>query len=232
MSTGEKKPTPQTSATASSPAPAPAQQSQQAKPKKALQISRRTFLKAAVGASAVLATAPFATSGDFLTFATLGKERRGPQVIANAVTLENDYLSIKNKAIDANDPEAVRTAFAWQVFYWPYPEIVSVYYKNVLVRLPDSLVPDPGPTPSLNHYRAWNTTCVHLRCIVNPGVENGEDRLRCPCHGSQYRIIDGIPVAGPAYYLNLGRVPKVELDLVGNDIIAKKLEGDPGIGIH
>ncbi len=223
MSTGEKKPTPQTSAAA----PPPTQQSQQAKRKKALPISRRTFLKAAVGASTVLAAVPFATSGDFLTFATLGKERRGPQVIANAVAFENDYLTLKNKP--GSDP---LTTFAWQVFYFPYPETVSVYYKNVLVRLPDNLVPDPGPTPSLNHYRAWNTTCVHLRCIVNPGVENGEDRLRCPCHGSQYRIIDGIPVAGPAYYLNLGRVPKVELDLVGNDIIAKKLEGDPGIGIH
>ncbi len=225
MSTGDKKPTPQSSTTASP--PAPAQQSPQPKPSKALQISRRTFLRAAVGASAVLASAPFATSGDFLTFATLGKEKTGPRVIANAVAFENDYLAEKNKP--GSDP---LTAFKWQVFYFPYPETVSVYYKNVLVRLPDSLVTNPGPTPSIDHYRAWNTTCVHLRCIVNPGVENGEDRLRCPCHGSQYRIIDGIPVAGPAYYLNLGRVPKVELELVGNDIVAKKLEGDPGIGVH
>ncbi len=187
-----------------------------------VRISRRTFLKATVGASTVLAGATFATSPDFLTFATLEKEKRGPQVIANAVDLENEYLNVKSNPL----------AYAWRFFYWPYSEDVSVYYKNVLFRLPDSLVADPGPTPSLSHYRALNTTCVHLRCIVNPGVEDGEDRLKCPCHGSQYRIIDGVPVKGPAFLLNLGRLPHVELDLVGNDIIAKNLEGIPGIGLH
>jgi Rieske Fe-S protein len=84
---------------------------------------------------------------------------------------------------------------------------------------------------------AFNVTCVHLRCLVNPGYDtaSGEFRLQCPCHGSQYRLTDGVPVAGPAYDLGLNPLPDVQLSVDVNGKISAigNLNGEPGIGrIH
>ncbi|HEX4919664.1 MAG TPA: Rieske 2Fe-2S domain-containing protein, partial [Candidatus Bathyarchaeia archaeon] len=113
----------------------------------------------------------------------------------------------------------------------------SPYYKNVIARLPDPLVnPFYQNDPILSHVVAFNLTCVHLRCIVNPGYAgtsgSGEFRLQCPCHGSQYRLLDAVPVAGPAYDLGLLPLPRVELkaDPVTGNITATNLDGTPGIG--
>ena len=219
MSTGEKK-----SATSATPAPStssqPAPQDESTPPtsKKPL-VSRRTFLKAAVGASTVLAAASMATSGQIL--GPLIPDPEGLRVIANAVALESDYARLP----------AGSTEIVSRFFSWPYAESESPYYKNILVRLPDELVPDPGPTPSISHYASWNLTCVHLRCIVNPGRDDDEYRLLCPCHGSQYRLKDAVPVKGPAKVLGLRPLPRIRLRLGSdNSIIAEEFDGEPGIG--
>ena len=84
----------------------------------------------------------------------------------------------------------------------------------------------------LKHVVAFNLTCVHLRCIVNPGYGSGEFRLLCPCHGSQYRLMDAVPVAGPAYDLGLLPLPRVKLSYDSNTgyITATDLDGEAGIG--
>ena len=219
MSTGEKKPattTPPAPSTSSQ--PAPPQASTPPTSKKPL-VSRRTFLKAAVGASTVLATASMASSGQIL--GPLIPEQEAPVVIARAVDLESEYGGLP----------AGSTKIVSRFFSWPYTESESPYYKNILVRLPNELVPDPGPTPSPSHYAAWNLTCVHLRCIVNPGRADDEYRLLCPCHGSQYRLKDAVPVKGPAFDLGLKPLPRIRLRLdAGNNIIAEAFEGEPGIG--
>ena len=218
MSTGEKK-----TARASTPAPpvpppTVQEQSKLAKPVKNPLISRRTFLKAAVGASTVLAGASMASSGQILLPPPI--PQKDPQIIANAQDLENDYAPVKGT-----------TAIASRFFFWPYEESVSPFYRNVLVRLPDEVVPDPGSTPSITHYAGWNTTCVHLRCLVNPGYANNEYRLLCPCHGSQYRLTDAVPVKGPAFDLGLRPLPRIRLSLdSNNNIIAEAIDGEPGIG--
>ena len=233
MSTGEKKPTsplPSASPTQSTPFP-PKQPS----------VSRRTFLKAAVGASVVLAGASMATSGSILS--PLVPAAKGRQLITNAVDLETHYTTIKGQLGSDGFPLQ-----ASMPFYWPYDPSVSPYYKNVLIRLPDELL-DPsiqGSTPNLAHYEAWNLTCVHLRCIVNPGYDpdTQQYRLQCPCHGSQYRYAECcrseypatgsncvVPVAGPAFDLGLRPLPRIILSLDSNsNIYAERFDGEPGIG--
>ena len=218
MSTGEKKPAQSTTTPPPPASPTQQQQAPASRPVKKALVSRRTFLRVAVGASTALAAASMATSGDILE--PLIPRRKDPEVIANAVDLENSYSSRENP-----------TDIIARTFYWPYEESVSPYYKNVLVRLPDELVPDPGPSPSINHYAAFNTTCVHLRCLVNPGIGDNEYRLQCPCHGSQYRLTTAVPVKGPAFDLGLRPLPRIKLSLnSSNQIIAEDIDGEPGIG--
>jgi Rieske Fe-S protein len=236
MSTGEKKP-PATQPTTTSPSAA----SSTPQPTKQPMLSRRTFLKAAMGASIVLAGASMATSGEILS--PLIPAAKGRQLITSATDLETQYAGVKGKT-DPNGLPLQATMF----FYWPYDPSVSPYYKNILVRLPDELL-DPsiqGSTPNLAHYEAWNLTCVHLRCIVNPGYDlaTKQYRLQCPCHGSQYRYAECcrteylatgsncvIPVAGPAFDLGLRPLPRVILSLdSNNNIYAERFDGDPGIG--
>jgi len=160
-----------------------------------------------------------ATSGKILE--PLIPRRKDPEVIASAVDMENDYATSKA------DPNVIVSRF----FYWPYDESVSPYYRNILVRLPDELVPDPGPTPSITHYAAFNTTCVHLRCLVNPGIADTQYRLLCPCHGSQYGLVNAVPVKGPAFDLGLRPLPRIKLSLdASNQIVAEDIDGEPGIG--
>lgn len=223
MSTGEKKPaTPATSTPPSTSPPAkPVQQSSQ--PPKQPVVSRRTFLKAAVGASVVLAGASMATSGGILS--PLVPPAAPPFPITNAATLESAYDAIRGKVGQV----------AFVPFYWPYDVNVSPYYKNALVRLPDEVLDpsDRGSTPNIKHYAAWNLTCVHLRCIVNPGYDPTSEqyRLICPCHGSQYLLTNAVPVAGPAFDLGLRPLPKIIFSMdSSNNIIAERFDGEPGIG--
>ena len=220
MSTGEKK-----SAQSTTPPPpgSPTQQQQApaSQPVKKALVSRRTFLRVAVGASTVLAAASMVSSGAIME--PLIPREKDPQVIASALDLESEY------AASSADPNIIVSRF----FYWPYDESVSPYYRNILVRLPDELVPeaDRGPTPFITHYAAFNTTCVHLRCLVNPGVADDNYRLLCPCHGSQYALASAVPVKGPALDLGLRPLPRIKLSLdSSNQIIAEDLIGEPGIG--
>ncbi len=164
-----------------------------------------------------------ATSGGILS--PLIPPPAGPTIITNAVTLESAYDAIRGKVGQV----------AYVFFYWPYDVTVSPYYKNALVRIPDEILDSSvrGSTPNLAHYDAWNLTCVHLRCIVNPGYDPASQqyRLRCPCHGSQYLLTTAVPVAGPAYDLGLRPLPRIKLKMdSSNNIIAYFFDGDPGIG--
>jgi len=160
-------------------------------------------------------------------------------VVADWNLLNQEYQNVKD---DMTTQGLYHEMNYSQFFYWPYDSSVSPYYKNVIARLPDMdssgnpLVNPFYPTdPILKHVVAFNTTCVHLRCLVNPGYAgnpgSGEFRLQCPCHGSQYRLVDAVPVAGPAFDLGLNPLPQIELtvDSTGK-ISATGMRGMPGIG--
>jgi Rieske Fe-S protein len=240
----EKKPTPQPSNTTSSSTKAPTPPPQQAKPASTAQtaaISRRAFVVGALGASTLLAIGAFALPNAPSTgiLGPLIPAKQGPTVVATYQTtptptgtdLNSRYQSVAGTA-DVYDPSKYS-----EFFYFPYPVTDSPYYKNVITRLPDPLVNPYYPNdPVLSHVAALNLTCVHLRCIVNPGYAgnpgSGEFRLQCPCHGSQYRLNDGVPVAGPAFDLGLLPLPRLKLsyDSATGNITATDLDGNAGVG--
>jgi Rieske Fe-S protein len=228
MLTDDKKPS---ASTTTSPLPTstlpPASTSPQAAPTKNPLISRRRFLQGTLAASAVLAAASVGASGQIL--GPLIPSSATSQEIISWAQLDNQYQLVKDK------PGKFQPINYSEFFYFPYDSSVSPYYKNVIARLPDPLVnPLNASDPKLKHVAAFNVTCVHLRCLVNPGYDtaSGEFRLQCPCHGSQYRLTDGVPVAGPAYDLGLNPLPEVQLSVDANGKISAvgKLNGEPGIG--
>ena len=238
----EKKPTPQPSTTPSSSTKSPTPPPQQAKPplptKKAA-ISRRAFVVGALGASTLLAIGAFAPpslpSWDILN--PLPPTKEGPTQVISWNGLNSKYQN----AVSAGN--LYSPSDYSDFFYFPYPVTASPYYKNVITRLPG---PPEVPTqlvnpfypsdPVLSKVAAFNLTCVHLRCIVNPGYAgnpgSGEFRLQCPCHGSQYRLTDAMPVAGPAFDLGLLPLPRVKLsyDSATGNITATDLDGTAGVG--
>lgn len=48
--------------------------------------------------------------------------------------------------------------------------------------------------PTTGEFKAFSTTCTHQGCAVN----EVDETIRCPCHGSQFSITDGSAVQGPA----------------------------------
>ncbi len=210
MSTGEKKPESQPprippTATPSVPATQPVTGTLP-KPVANPLLSRRTFLKIAVGTSVVLAGASMATSGQFLS--PLIPEPNASPIIGNAQDLETSLSASGTGA---------------KFFAWPWDGSVSAYYRNALIRLPKEFISDKSNL--LSHFVAFNTTCVHLQCLVNykgpQDLGTSDWRLACPCHGSQYRLPDAVPVAGPAKYLGLNPLPQVSLAIDSNgDLMA------------
>jgi Rieske Fe-S protein len=238
----EKKPTPQPS-TAPSPSvkapPVPTQAPKPAPATKSSAISRRAFVVGALGASTLLAIGAFAPpslpSWDILN--PLPPTKEGPTQVTTFDALDKKYKA----AVAAGN--LFSPSDYSEFFYFPYPVTASPYYKNVITRLPG---PPDVPTqlvnpfyasdPVLSKVAAFNLTCVHLRCIVNPGYAgnpgSGEFRLQCPCHGSQYRLTDAVPVAGPAFDLGLLPLPRVKLsyDSATGNITATDLDGTAGVG--
>ena len=49
--------------------------------------------------------------------------------------------------------------------------------------------------PSKGTFKAFTATCTHQGCQV---VEVKGGTIRCPCHGSQFKIADGSVAQGPA----------------------------------
>jgi Rieske Fe-S protein len=224
----DKKPGASTTSTPPpNPTPPPVSAPVAAAPTKNPLISRRRFLQGALAASTVLAAASVGASGQIL--GPLIPSSATSQDIINWTQLDKQYQQVKGKSAEF---QPINYS---EFFYYPYDSSVSPYYKNVIARLPDPLVNPLNPAdPILKHVAALNVTCVHLRCLVNPGYDNasGQFRLQCPCHGSQYRLVDGVPVAGPAYDLGLNPLPIVQLSVDANGKISAigKLNGEPGIG--
>ncbi len=246
MAEDQKKETATTTTTVPSSTPTGAQQStsKPSPPVKGPALSRRAFLIGAVGASTLLTIAAVSQSGGIL--GPLIPTAEQPSVIASAGDLESKYqYAVSNSDLYValttlpNGLPVYPKAYFSEFFYWPYTISDSPYYKNIVVRLPDEVqLTDRStvyPAPTGGRFVAYNTTCVHLQCLVNPGYAgtpgSGQFRLQCPCHGSQYNLVDGVPVAGPAFDLGLNPLPKVQLtiDNSGN-ITATSLAGTPGVG--
>ncbi len=213
-------------------------------PKSIAKLDRRQFLKLMAIISGGIAIAPWVPSGGFLLPpgpSVLFGGNFGKQKIANV-----SDPSIENKGpIGDQDPDGGRSLF------FLYPDNSDPELTNVLVHL------QRGQTsPDGSQWVAYNRTCIHLRCLV-PYVRADDDRcyqngqpapdtaackavtvprgtLHCPCHGSVYRVLDGVPIAGPAHNdPALGRpIPKVVIEGPDSngDIFATGIVGQIGYG--
>ena len=90
-------------------------------------------------------------------------------------------------------------------------QVTDTFRKFELIRLPVEL---GGDKPAASSFVAFSKVCVHFECSpnynpiqnVNPtenGYESGpgyttHQNFECPCHGTTYRIPDGLAVDGPA----------------------------------
>jgi Rieske Fe-S protein len=251
MAEDQQKKTPPSPTTGSSTTPTTPSQAppKPALPAKGPTLSRRAFLIGAAGASLLLTAGSLAQSGGIL--GPLIPQNETTATAANAAALELAYEQAAASKISGSD--VYNPSLYSNFFYFPYDITVSPYYKDIIVRLPDSVqltsqsqvlrVPKAvlqQANSSINEdgqFVAYNTTCVHLRCLVNPGYDpaSGEFRLQCPCHGSQYRLSDGVPVAGPARDLGLNPLPQISIavDSSGNITAVNGLNGingTPGVG--
>jgi Rieske Fe-S protein len=220
------------------PLPPSVQQAKPAVPVKGKLLSRRTFLLGAIGASTLFTVGAVSVGVLSPTGGILGPllpAKEPPQVVADWNLLDSSYQSVKNT------PALYNPTTYSQFFYYWYTSSQNTYYRNVVTRLPDAAgtnqAPYIGSLPAdqkaiLSKVVAYNTTCVHLQCLVNPGYSSNQFRLICPCHGSQYDLATGIPVAGPAHDLGLNPLPRIELsvDPASGKITATNIDGTVGIG--
>jgi Rieske Fe-S protein len=241
LSTDEKKSSTSTNAVPpASTQPAAAQPEPSTPPQKGPLISRRRFLQGALAASTVLAAASVGASGQILGPLIPPALPSQTLIGTDTTTLESGYNAAVANGTLYTDLLSGKVPSWTHFFYWPYDSTVSPYYKNVVCRLPDPVQPtsrsNAFTAPDGTKFVAYNVTCVHLRCLVNPGYAgsagSGEFRLQCPCHGSQYRISDGVPVAGPAFDLGLLPLPQITLgvDSTGKQLVAVAINGEPGVG--
>lgn len=144
-------------------------------------LSRRELLLLLATGSTALALTPFIPFGNFLNPGTAFKLSR-----------------VKIGSVDELPPNSFKTFF--------YPSTADPEYANLLIHLS----PEKALRAGEREFVAYNSTCIHLRCLTR--YLPGPQEIGCPCHGSVYRIEDGKPIKGPA--ARIGRkLPEVRLEI-------------------
>jgi rieske iron-sulfur protein len=177
--------------------------------------SRRNFLKALLGLSALLTIIPYVPWGDYLTSSVSGSGgyRRQKVVIDNL----SQYGAAAGREVNVNDLETFPPNSHWIITYPSSgdptldAQNIDTFVKYELIRLPSEL---GGSNKDASAFVAFSKVCVHLWCSPNYNPEqctnpqeNGynssptctkHQQYECPCHGSIYRLPDGKAILGPA----------------------------------
>jgi Rieske Fe-S protein len=78
--------------------------------------------------------------------------------------------------------------------------------------------------PTAGQIMAFSAVCPHEGCVISE-VAGGE--MICPCHGSRFRVADGVVTHGPATR-NLARVTVTVVD--GVIAFPRRDPGQPTVG--
>jgi Rieske Fe-S protein len=111
------------------------------------------------------------------------------------------YGAAAGVAVNVNDLTTFPPNSHW-VFTFPTSGDPSLdaqnpdtFLKYELIRLPTEL---GGASKLATDFVAFSKVCVHLWCSPNYNPAPGHMQYECPCHGSIYRIPDGLAIGGPA----------------------------------
>lgn len=173
-------------------------------------------MKALVTIGAFLSIIPFVPWGEFLSSSvtTAGKYTR-QKVVLDANTKANG--SVAGRVVNVNDLASFPPNSHWLITYPSSGDLTvdaqnpDTFVKFELIRLPAEL---GGGNKDATAFVAFSKVCVHLWCSPSynpeqcknpnengyqsgPGCTNHE-QYECPCHGSIYRVPDGLSIAGPA----------------------------------
>lgn len=149
---------------------------------------------------AVLILAPFVPFGEFLSASikSPGKYQRQKVVIDNN---KSDYKSAAGKVVDVNDLQTFPPNSHWVITYPSSGDSsldaqdADTFTKYELIRIPAEL---GGDKKDASAFVAFSKVCVHLWCSPNYVPTKGHRQYECPCHGSVYRVPDGLATEGPA----------------------------------
>lgn len=169
---------------------------------------RRTFAKAIVAIAAVLSIIPFVPWGSYLSssVSSTGAYKRQKVVLdLNTPANRNANGGAAGMSVNVND---LTTFPANSTYLLTYPSSGDVtvdsqnpdtFSKFGLIRLPEEL---GGSEKSATAFVAFSKVCVHLWCSPNydpsKSTNPSDETYQCPCHGSIYRVPDGLSIAGPA----------------------------------
>ncbi|MDG6902409.1 MAG: Rieske 2Fe-2S domain-containing protein [Nitrososphaerota archaeon] len=190
------------------PAPRPAAPTPPPRPSVPKNEGRRTFAKAIVALGAVLSLVPFVPWGTYLSssVSSTGAYKRQKVVLdLNTKANGNTNGPAAGKTVNVND---LTTFPPNSTFLLTYPtsgdttvdsQNPDTFVKFGLIRLPAEM---GGSGKSASAFVAFSKVCVHLWCspTYDPAhsTNPSDETYQCPCHGSIYRIPDGLSIAGPA----------------------------------
>jgi len=175
--------------------------------------TRRRFIKA------ILTVAALATLGGYALSRYISTRGAGPSLARQSVMVDDSspYGTAAGRKVNVSDLTTFPPNSHWVITYPSSgdskvdAQAVDTFRKFELIRLPVEL---GGDKPAASSFVAFSKLCVHLECSpnynptqnVNPtenGYESGpgyttHQNFECPCHGTTYRIPDGLAVDGPA----------------------------------
>ena len=166
---------------------------------------RRGFIKALLGVSAVLAIIPFVPWESFLlssVSSTGAYKRQRVTLDQNTPTNHSANGAVAGRPVNVNDLASFPANGSWLLTYPSSGDITidsnnpDTFQKFGLIRLPK------GTSKSAADFVAFSKVCVHLWCSPNYDPQKDalprDETYQCPCHGTIYRVPDGLTIDGPA----------------------------------
>ncbi len=163
------------------------------------EVSRRNFLRGLAVLGGIVAIAQFGLLGPYLQGTVKGTQASG----SSENIRDSNGNTIKSSGVALNN---------WQKFIWPYtgnPNLDNdTFSQFVVIHLPKDLTAPADLSAkdpiSGDQFIAFSRVCVHLWCLWSYVPD--DQRMECPCHGSQYVPGTGSPwneapgtaVLGPA----------------------------------
>ncbi|TLY05830.1 MAG: Rieske 2Fe-2S domain-containing protein [Thaumarchaeota archaeon] len=176
---------------------------------------RRRFVRFLVGVGALLSLAPYVPWGTFLSKSVSA----GKGYVRQQITVDNlsEYHAAAGRKVNVNDLTTFPPNSHWVITYPTSDDLAldtqnkDTFVKFELIRLPTEL---GGDAKDATAFVAFSKVCVHLWCSpnynpdqpTNPN-ENGykpnqskHEQYECPCHGSIYKVPQGLAIDGPASF--------------------------------